>query len=195
MTEFQEKPTIYQRMNQIMGEVDYVQKEKKPGMRYSIVPHDKVTSSIRPTMVKYGVVYHPQELVVSQNGNRTEVRMTVRFACTDDPSFIDVPTVGYGIDDQDKGPGKAISYAVKYALLKAFGLETGDEPEEDQTTEHVNETGKQLKALIEGATRVVDLEEDVLPKIQDKIFELTAPQQALVRSQYRQKLNKLEGKK
>lgn len=32
----------------------------------------------------------------------------------------------------DKGPGKAISYAVKYAYLKAFALETGDDPDHDQ---------------------------------------------------------------
>jgi hypothetical protein len=38
---------------------------------------------------------------------------------------------GYGIDTQDKGIGKAISYAVKYALLKQFCLETGDDPERD----------------------------------------------------------------
>jgi hypothetical protein len=42
----------------------------------------------------------------------------------------------YGIDDSDKGPGKAISYAVKYALLKALGLETGDDPDEDQASVH-----------------------------------------------------------
>jgi len=46
-------------------------------------------------------------------------------------SFLDVPTFGYGIDPQDKGPGKAMSYGVKYGLLKALGLETGDDPERD----------------------------------------------------------------
>ena len=46
--------------------------------------------------------------------------------------LIDVETFGFGIDDQDKGPGKAMSYAVKYALLKTLGLETGDDPDMDQ---------------------------------------------------------------
>jgi hypothetical protein len=40
--------------------------------------------------------------------------------------------MGYGVDPQDKGPGKAISYGVKYALLKVLGLETGDDPDEVQ---------------------------------------------------------------
>jgi hypothetical protein len=43
-----------------------------------------------------------------------------------------VESAGFGIDDQDKGPGKAISYAVKYAYLKALCLESGDDPDEDQ---------------------------------------------------------------
>ena len=58
--------------------------------------------------------------------------MTIRFANIDAPSdFIDVPTFGYGVDQQDKGPGKAMSYAVKYALLKALGLETGDDADNE----------------------------------------------------------------
>ena len=58
--------------------------------------------------------------------------MVVRFANVDEPTdFIDVPSFGYGVDPQDKGPGKAMSYAVKYALLKALGLETGDDADHD----------------------------------------------------------------
>ena len=63
----------------------------------------------------------------------------MRFVNVDDAAdFIEVATAGYGIDDQDKGPGKAISYAVKYALLKTLGLESGDDPDEDQDTVHSN---------------------------------------------------------
>jgi hypothetical protein len=59
--------------------------------------------------------------------------MTIRFVNIDEPmDLIDVETFGFGIDDQDKGPGKAMSYAVKYALLKTLGLETGDDPDMDQ---------------------------------------------------------------
>lgn len=131
---------IYQRLQKVMEEVDYVQKEAKQGMRYTIVSHDAVTAKVRPFLVKHGVVYHPADITVNQNGNRTEVVMVVRFACTDDPSYIDVPSLGYGIDDQDKGPGKAISYAVKYALLKTLGLETGDDPDTDQDVSHTAST-------------------------------------------------------
>jgi hypothetical protein len=134
-----ETPTsnIYQRINAVMANVKYVQKERSAGMRYSTVSHDAVTKALHDAIQENGIVYYPQMLVAEQNGNRTEARVIVRFANMDEPSdFIDVPSIGYGIDDQDKGPGKAISYAVKYALLKTFGLETGDDPDNDQDVVH-----------------------------------------------------------
>lgn len=129
---------IYQRIHAVMKQVDYIQKEKKMGMRYSIVSHDKVTAAVRPHMVDAGIVYFASVVERSQNGNRTEATVKVRFQSVDDPEDgFDVLMFGYGIDDQDKGPGKAISYAVKYALLKTLGLETGDDPDEDQDANHV----------------------------------------------------------
>lgn len=123
---------IHQRLAAVMGQVSYIQKEAKRGMQYTIVSHDAVTAKVRPALLEHGVVYHPVNLSHEQIGNRTQVALTVRFANIDNPEdYIDVPSLGYGIDGQDKGPGKAISYAVKYALLKALGLETGDDAEHE----------------------------------------------------------------
>lgn len=123
---------IHQRLAAVMAEVSYIQKEKKQGMQYTIVSHDAVTAKVRPVLLQHGVVYHPVDLTHEQVGNRTQVALTVRFVNVDDPAdYIDVPSLGYGIDNQDKGPGKAISYAVKYSLLKALGLETGDDADHD----------------------------------------------------------------
>lgn len=122
--------TIHQRLHAVMQEVSYIQKEAKGGLQYSTVSHDAVTAKVRPALVKNGVLYYPHEMNYIQCGNRTEVSLTVRFANVDNPNdFIDVPSLGFGCDNQDKGPGKAVSYAVKYALLKALGLETGDDPD------------------------------------------------------------------
>lgn len=127
------KPNIAQRINAAMADVDYIQKEKKSGMNYSIVSHDAVTAKVRPILHKHGIVYYPREMHVEQSGNRTQAVFQVRFENIDDRSdFIDVATFGYGVDPQDKGPGKAMSYGVKYALLKVLGLETGDDPDEVQ---------------------------------------------------------------
>lgn len=123
---------VHQRLAAAMGEVDYIQKESKKGMNYTIVSHDAVTAKVRPVLLKNGIVYYPVRCEHVNNGNRAECSMTVRFVNVDEPTdFFEVPTFGYGIDPQDKGPGKAMSYAVKYALLKALGLETGDDPDND----------------------------------------------------------------
>lgn len=131
--ENQPTKNIYQRLHAVMQEVEYVQKEaKKVNNQYSFVSHDGVTAKVRPSFVKHGIVYHPVDLVQTVNGNRTEATFKVRFVNVDFPDdFVDVPTFGYGIDPQDKGPGKAMSYGVKYALLKTLGLETGDDPERE----------------------------------------------------------------
>lgn len=129
------RPNIYQRINAVQQDIDFIQKEKKQGMRYSIVSHDAVTAKVRPEMVKHGIVYYPVNFRMEQVGNRTQLMCQVVFQNIDDPADrMIVDTAGFGIDDQDKGPGKAISYAVKYALLKALGLESGDDPDEDQET-------------------------------------------------------------
>ena len=123
---------VHQRLAAAMADVSYIQKEKKQGMNYTIVSHDAVTAKVRPVLLQHGIVYYPVRCEHVHSGNRAECAMTVRFVNLDEPTdFFDVPTFGYGIDPQDKGPGKAMSYAVKYALLKALGLETGDDPDQE----------------------------------------------------------------
>lgn len=134
---------IHQRIARAMLKVSYIQKQKGGGLQYSVVTHDAVTAKVRPALLAEGVIYYPKDMEHHQNGNRTEVFLKVVFVNIDNPKdFIEVPAIGYGIDAQDKGPGKAVSYAVKYALLKALGLETGDDPDLDQKTEHAPEKKK-----------------------------------------------------
>jgi len=137
---------VHQRLAAAMGDVDYIQKERKQGMNYTIVSHDAVTAKVRPVLLRHGIVYYPVRCEHMNNGNRAECSLTVRFVNIDQPTdFFEVPTFGYGIDTQDKGPGKAMSYAVKYALLKALGLETGDDPD-TESVEHKQTEKAQQKA-------------------------------------------------
>ncbi len=135
---------VHQRLAEAMRAVKYIQKERKSGMQYTIVSHDSVTAKVRPALLDAGIVYYPVSMTHSQNGNRTEIALSVRFVNIDKPNdYIDVPALGYGVDNQDKGPGKATSYAVKYALLKALGLETGDDADND-AIEHKPDTREQI---------------------------------------------------
>lgn len=124
---------IYQKINAVMQEVKYVQKEnKKVNGQYTFVSHDAVTGILHDPLAKYGIVMIPNTDKIVQDGNRTSVEMTISFINSDQPEDrFSIRQFGYGIDTQDKGIGKAISYAVKYALLKVFCLETGDDVEKD----------------------------------------------------------------
>lgn len=137
MTEKKDTRNIYQRMAAAMGNVSYVQKSKGGGLQYTVVTHDAVTAKVRPALLAEGIYYHPSNMVHKQNGNRTEVSLDLIFVNIAAPSdTLSIPCLGYGVDGQDKGPGKAVSYAVKYGLLKGLGLETGDDAD-NESVEHV----------------------------------------------------------
>jgi len=139
------KLNIFQRLNAVMKEVKYVQKEEKMvNGQYRFVSHDAVTAKLHDPLTNHGIVMLPSVLeinhqditVVDKNGPKPAVRTTckieVSFVNIDDPTDkVSIVHCGCGIDPGDKGIGKAVSYAVKYALLKVFCLETGDDVEKD----------------------------------------------------------------
>tara|TARA_R100001594_G_scaffold100354_3_gene135004 strand:+ start:1427 stop:2023 length:597 start_codon:yes stop_codon:yes gene_type:complete len=127
-------PNIYERILAVMDDLHYVQKEnKKVNNQYSFVSHDAVTAALHPLLVKHRIVMIPSIVEHTIDGNRTTATVSVAFVNPDEPDDRVVSTfVGFGIDNQDKGIGKAVSYATKYAILKTFVLETGDDPERDQ---------------------------------------------------------------
>ncbi len=132
MTE-QKQLNLYQKIVAIMGELDYIQKGPKTvNGQYRYASHDQVTAAIHPFLVKYHVVVTPTVEELHQDNNRTTVKLAVVFRDADNPAdaFV-VNFFGFGVDSGDKGPGKAVSYAYKYALLKTFALETGDDPDQD----------------------------------------------------------------
>lgn len=154
---------IYQRINAVMKEVSYIQKEQKMvNGQYRFVSHDAVVAKLQGPLVAHGIVVVPSVVDLKQDGNRTAVTMEITFVNIDDPTDkFSIYQHGYGIDTQDKGVGKAVSYAVKYALLKQFCLETGDDAEKD-TVEYVpqeaiisNEIMK--KALQERKKLIIEL--------------------------------------
>ena len=124
---------VYQRILGVMADVDYIEKgSAKVNGQYRFVSHDQVTAKLHPFFVKHGLVSIPNVQSMQQDGNRTTIHIVVSFVNVDNPSDrIEINSWGHGIDPGDKGIGKAYSYAYKYALLKTFNLETGDDPDQD----------------------------------------------------------------
>lgn len=134
MPSAQAKKNIYQRIASVMSAARTVAQDKTVSFgksAYQYASHDAVTSEIRPLLIEHGVVMTTSLIEGKQEGNRLEATYAVTFVNIDDPedSFT-TNWIGYGIDNQDKGPGKACSYATKYAMLKTFCLNTGDDVED-----------------------------------------------------------------
>ena len=60
------------------------------------------------------------------------VVMAYTFADVDSGEEIIAKVAGQGLDPGDKAPYKAMTGALKYALLQSFLLATGDDPEDER---------------------------------------------------------------
>jgi len=136
---------IYQRVNEVRKAVAYVRKDKRVGEGgYLAVTHDAVTAETRDKFIEHGVVIVPS-LVSAQTvltGTTTKnnvpfVRYEARYRFdvvnVDEPADrITFELESHAIDQGDKAPGKAISYAKKYAVLKLLEIESGEDEENRQ---------------------------------------------------------------
>lgn len=144
MREIQDQSrNIYQRVNAVMQEVTYVQKDAVitgGGANYKAVTHDMVTAILRSSLVENGIVIRLEqtdsEILVRRDVEKNVKMMlysgmyNVHFVNIDKPEdFITVTVNAHAADNGDKAPGKAASYAVKVAQLKLFSLETGENDE------------------------------------------------------------------
>jgi hypothetical protein len=132
MTTKKDTRNIYERLWAIMGEIDYIQKSKSPGMPYAAVKHDDVAKALRSACINNRVWVKDSVIGHAKEGNTTIADVCTTFINIDNPEEkVEVNGFGYGNDNQDKGPGKARSYASKYNILKNFLCETGDDPDRD----------------------------------------------------------------
>jgi len=134
---------IYQRINAVMKDVDYVKKDVKvggSGPEYRGVSHDQVVSVLRKSMTDHGIVVYPgqeQGKVIVDRNKKENINMLlysglydINFVNIDDPKDrITVRINAHAADNGDKAPGKCVSYATKTAMLKIFCLETGENDE------------------------------------------------------------------
>ena len=142
---------IYQRMSAITNEISAVAKNLAVGTgksSYKAVGEADVLAAVKPAEAKFGVYSYPveREIIESSvmtstreyNGQQYEtrqlfmrMRVVYRFVNLDKPEeYIDIASYSDGVDPQDKAPGKAMTYADKYALLKAYKIITGDDPDQ-----------------------------------------------------------------
>jgi hypothetical protein len=171
---------VLQRINEVRKAVAYVRKDKRVGEGgYLAVTHDNVTAETREHFIAHGVVIVPSLLssavvltgTTTKNGVpfiRYEARYRFEVLNVDEPADkIVMELEAHAIDQGDKAPGKALSYAKKYAVLKLLEIESGEQEEDrsDQTAPKAipanagageTLTGKQKSMLRDTATMIID---------------------------------------
>lgn len=148
---------IYQRMLKAQSMVETVSKNLQVDagkQKYKAVSERDILDAVKKVEDKCGIYSYPFErkvyenkATVNKNGYETQwmrIQTVYRFINIDKPEeFIDVTTYGDGVDTIDKAPGKAMTYADKYALMKAYKISTGDDPDKEASEE---QNPKQQKA-------------------------------------------------
>lgn len=160
-----ETKNIFQKIQSVANEIKNIEKKLVVGEgknAYNAVGDQDVTLAVKEAESKHGIVSVPfkQELVkseilrVANKGMETIkyvdiVKMTTRIYNIDNPSeYIDIETFGRGLDSGDKGFGKASTYARKYALLNAYKIATGEDPDAEKPKEEKSETPLSEKRAI-----------------------------------------------
>ena len=158
-------------MSAITDEINRVAKNLTVGVgksAYKAAGEADILAAVKPAEAKHGIYSYPLEREIIETnvltnistdytGNSVEkkqlfmrIRVVYRFINVDNPDqYIDIVSYGDGIDPGDKGCGKAMTYADKYALMKAYKIETGDDPDQNPS-----EPIKAIKPVLASADQV-----------------------------------------
>ena len=139
---------IYQKLAAITAEMSTVAKNLNVSTgknSYKAVSERDIIDNVKPLEEKHGVYSYPvsRETLESErlesesyDGKTkttffTRIKTVYRFVNIEDPQdFIETVVFSVGLDSGDKGDGKAMTYGDKYALMKAYKISTGDDPDQ-----------------------------------------------------------------
>lgn len=148
---------IFQRVAAITDELGIVAKNLSVSAgkgSYKAVSERDVIDAVKPLETKYRVYSYASDRVILESetleteknyqGNIsksttffTRMQTTFTFINIDNPEDRYTTIVfSEGIDPGDKGSGKAMTYADKYALMKAYKISTGDDPDQNASEEN-----------------------------------------------------------
>ena len=138
---------IYQRMNAVTDDADYIQKKK--AQQGQGVLYDDVIAMLQPLLTKNGIALDIRQESFNEisgvEGTKQKIYQGVYefvFINVDKPEDKSAHRIiAQGMDGGDKAPGKALTYAAKIIFAKVFFLETGiDEESRGEKIEKVTKT-------------------------------------------------------
>lgn len=193
-----DKSGLYKKISAVMQDVEYLTKDdqiKFKSTNYKAISEEKVTRTVRESLIKNGLIILPINQEHSRNDTLSTVDVTYKIIDTETGESESIVSSGTGVDTQDKGVGKAMTYAYKYLLLRTFAIPTGEDPDktasaEIDAKEQESITQEQVGLIKQSAMQFADLRggarvDDVYKAL--NIQDITK----LTKTQANQTLNKL----
>lgn len=140
------QPNIYQAINSIMQDVDAIGKNKKNAQQgYSFRGIDDMYNALQPLFKKHNVFIASNVLESKREERLTAKGGTLIYTIakcqfkffTIDGSFIESVLEGEAMDSGDKSTNKAMSTALKYALMQMFLIPTEEKLDTEYETHEV----------------------------------------------------------
>lgn len=144
---------IYGKMNEVMKEIGFVAKNQKntaQGFKFRGI--DDMINSFYPALCKHGVFMTPRCIeerseikeVTRSSGKvgidkHVTIQMEYDFFAEDGSKVTVGPIPAEGLDSGDKATNKALSAALKYALIQTFSIPTEDMAEGDLETPEIQQ--------------------------------------------------------
>ena len=134
---------IYQKLIEVRKTVPYLKKENK-GFQFQYVSSSQVLGTLKAKMDEIGLLLIPSVISkeISEHETKggskeyfTELVMEFTWVNADEPAeVVKCGWYGQGLDNGEKGVGKALTYAEKYFMLKFFNIPTDkDDPDSFQS--------------------------------------------------------------
>ena len=132
---------LRQKLAEVRRRIGYIQKRgHNERFNYNYVTAADIAGSVGDILSELGVVVIPclENITYESATGRGEttrmarVVMAYTFSDVDSGEEIVAKVAGQGLDSGDKAPYKAMTGALKYALLQSFLLATGDDPEDER---------------------------------------------------------------
>jgi hypothetical protein len=122
---------LYGKLARISGMVGAISKRGYNAFhKYHYVTEGDLVGAVRVYLAAAGILMIPNTTSIEKDGDLTTVM--VEYTVTDGSGYTFTFAVpGAGSDRGDKGVYKALTGSQKYAIMKLFKIETGDDPEAD----------------------------------------------------------------
>lgn len=150
------KLSLYQKMSKVMESIEHLQKDDQVSFKttnYKAISEEKVTKSVRKALIEQGLVIFPTEQEMTREGTLTSVNTKYKIVDIDSGDFEILASSGQGADTQDKGSGKAMTYAFKYLLLRTFAIPTGEDPDKTSSPEQDEKELASMRKTLNGLVK------------------------------------------